>query len=503
MQNNNIVLGLQAFQRGQQARDAGRLAQAAQEFNRALALMPDHPKVLAEFAQLADAVSDWKAAATLYEKLGRVRPQSGYEPFLGRALFHLERFAEAVPLLQAHLARHPDDAEVTHALANSLCSTGRWEEGLVQAEHAFALRPDAKRLDAVLNTLFHLGRDAELGPRVDEALRRYPDSPEIRSMYALHHLKARDYADGFARFADLRWRNNLKAPADGGTPGQWWDGERFDGTLLVTAEQGLGDEIMVSSLFADLVALGQPALIECDARLLPLYERSFPSLRFVPRHQRRLQEAFAAGGNFRKVNGLDLARFFRRDAASFPPRGGWLQPDPARVAALRADYAQRWPQQRRIGLSWKSSRVMEGGASKNVALADFAALLALPGTAFVNLQYGDVAADIAAVRNAGLGEIFIDGHIDSTADIDGLCAQVAALDLVVSTSNTTVHIAGALDVPCLVLLPRTRPVLWYWGYRGERTPWYPSLRLLRNSREDDWQDLLAGVAAGIAAGELP
>lgn len=55
----------------------------------------------------------------------------------------------------------------------------------------------------------------------------------------------------------------------------------------------------------------------------------------------------------------------------------------------------------------------------------------------------------------------------------------------VTTSNTTAHIAGALGVPCLVLLPRTRPVLWYWGYRGERTPWYPSLRLLRNEHEDD------------------
>ncbi|MFZ5530813.1 MAG: hypothetical protein ACOY4U_07170, partial [Pseudomonadota bacterium] len=209
-------------------------------------------------------------------------------------------------------------------------------------------------------------------------------------------------------------------------------------------------------------------------------------------------EAFNQGGSFRRINGLDLVGFFRNGKEKFPDRHAWLLPDAERATALRADYQKRCPGRQLIGLSWKSTRVMEGGAIKNVQLENFAPVLATENTAFINLQYGDVADDINRVRAAGIGDIFIDARIDATNDLDGLFAQVAALDLIVSTSNTTVHVAGALGIPCLVLLPKIRPVLWYWGYQGISTPWYPSLELLRNARDDDWRVLMNTAAARLA-----
>ncbi|MFZ5723005.1 MAG: tetratricopeptide repeat protein [Pseudomonadota bacterium] len=492
----DIQRGLQAYLQAQALHREKRHAEAAKAYNRALALMPEHPGLLAEFAQLALDVQDWKAAEKLYRRLGELRPKSNFEGHLGVCLFRQDRYADAIPWLETHIARNPGDADVLHALANSLCSTGRWEEGLARARAALELKPDDKKTDAVMNALFHLGRIDELDRMADDAIRRFPDSREVRSMYSLHKLKSGDYDAGFRYFADFRWRNNLKVPDDAGIPGEPWNGEKFEGTLLVVAEQGLGDEIMMSSMLEDIQRMGQRVLVECDARLLPLFTRSFPALSFVPRHQKQLQRVYADGGGtgFRRVNALDLGCFFRRNRQRFPERRHWLQPDPARVAALRDEYRRRWPGRRLIGISWKSTRIMEGGAEKSFRLSDFAPVLQRSDCVFFNLQYGDVAADIAGARAAGIGDIQVDSAIDAGNDIDGLAAQTAALDAVVSTSNTTVHIAGALGVPCLVLLPRTRPVLWYWGYRGDTTPWYPSLHLLRNESEDDRGALMRRAA---------
>lgn len=503
MQQNRIALGIQAFQQAQAAHAGKDYEQAAKLYRKALLLMPDNAKVLLEASQLAMAMKDWVSAETLFRKIGKLRPQSNYEGYLGEALFRQGKFAEAIPFFREYLARFPENTDVMHALANSLCSLGQWEEGHAMAIRAQQLCPKAKYLDSVLNALYHMGRVDELEALATEALKQYPESPEIRSMYSLHKLKSGDLAEGFRYFADFRWRNNLDTPPDGGTPGQWWDGKPFDGTLLITAEQGMGDELMASSVFDDIIAMGQKAVIECDARLVPVYERSFPALQFVVRGERKLNEIHDAGGRFRKINMLDLASLFRTAPNSFPARRGWLKADPEKTAGFRSRYRHQWPGKTLVGISWKSTRIMEGGADKGIRLADFAPLLAIPAATFINMQYGAVGEEIAAAAASGCGEIHVDATVDTTNDIDTVFAQTAALDLVVSTSNTAVHIAGALGVPCYLLLPKTRPMLWYWGYRGEHTPWYPSLRLLRNPQEDNWQELMEEVARRVADERTP
>lgn len=487
-----IIQGLQVFQQAQALHAARRYAEAAAAYNRALALLPNHPKVLVEFARLADEVKDWKVAEKLYRHLGKIRPQSNFEGLLGHALFRQDRFADAVPWLHAHIDRHPTDAEVMHALGNSLCSIGQWEQGLEKLRAAHALSPDDIRLDAVMNALFHLARTDELDQLMAPALARFPDSQAVRSMVALHQLKSGNYEAGFRYFADFRWRNNLNVPEHVGIAAPPWDGKVFDGILLVAAEQGLGDEIMMSSMLDALVACGQRALVECDARLLPVFTRSFPALSFVPRHQKKLPQAISdqPGTTFRRIHALDLCRLFRSAPDSFPDRHHWLLPDPARRDALRAQYRLRWPGRKLVGISWKSTRILEGGDGKSLLLEDFRPLLQRDDCVFLSLQYGNVQADIDQLNALVPDALHTDPGIDASQDIDGLCAQIAALDGVVSISNTTVHIAGAVGTPALVLLPRVRPILWYWGYRGEHTRWYPSLQLLRNNSDDSCDDLM-------------
>ena len=124
-------------------------------------------------------------------------------------------------------------------------------------------------------------------------------------------------------------------------------------------------------------------------------------------------------------------------------------------------------------------------------------MLTQPGVRLVSLQYGDCAAELAAIRE-GLGvDVQLDDDVDPLRDMDAFAAQVAAMDLVVSVDNTTVHTAGALGVPVWTLLSDNPD--WRWQRERRDTPWYPSMTLFRPSRPGGWAAVLADAAAALAA----
>lgn len=484
---------LQLFQQGQQLHMAKKPAQAAEAFSKANALLPDHPGILVAYGQLAEEVEDWNATEKIYRRIGALRPNSNFEGKLALSLFKLDRYAEAIPLMRTHLARHPNDPDMLLPLGLALCKEKNWDAALACGKQLEAVRPDDKSMDIILNSLFNLGRRDELDALIESALARHPESPWVQSLYGVHFMKCGDLRRGFSFPLAVRWRYERKNPDYAMAPADWWDGQPFDGTLLVRGEQGLGEEILAASMFNDLVRMGQRCVIDCEPRLLPLFRRSFPTLEFVARFEGNLDRIAASGVRYRRIQSLDLAHFFRRNEV-LEPQSPWLHADTAMMDALRARYRREYPGKKIAGISWKSSREFVGGPGKSIALTDLAALLRLPDYTWFNVQYGDIAADLDAVAALDITPPRVDSAIDATNDIDLLAAQLLAFDTVVSTSNTTAHLAGALGVKCHLLLPKTRPVLWYWGYDGAGTPWYPSITIHRNAREDDWQDLAAAVA---------
>jgi hypothetical protein len=183
--------------------------------------------------------------------------------------------------------------------------------------------------------------------------------------------------------------------------------------------------------------------------------------------------------------------FFRDDISKFPKRARYLTADAARSQAIRASLNLA-PGEKLIGMSWFSKNPRFGG-TKSTTLFDWAPVFAIPGARFVDLQYGDTAADRQAFKGkTGLDLIHVEG-LDLTADIDGAAALTAACDLVVTVSNTTAHIAGALGPPLQVLVPEGMGKLWYWGNNSETTPWYPRARFYRQSVLGDWTPIMGQV----------
>jgi len=246
----------------------------------------------------------------------------------------------------------------------------------------------------------------------------------------------------------------------------------------------VGDEVMFGSMLGDFRSCVGKLLVQLDRRLIPLFKRSLPDdVEFFERGtvvpEDRYDSHIAIGS---------LGQYLRPTLESFEGKGGkYLWADPERIQAMR-EWLSVKEGERVIGLSWRSSNP-ETGAARSLALKDLVKSLQAPGVRFVNLQYGDVSAEIEALeRDEGITVLQCPG-LDTTDDLDGLAALIEACDEVVSIGNATAHLAGALGKKTTVLLPKAPS--WRWLAEGESTPWYTSVALMRRDAKDEsWLPLL-------------
>ncbi|MDF2445583.1 MAG: protein FlbA-like [Moraxellaceae bacterium] len=339
-----------------------------------------------------------------------------------------------------------------------------------------------------------LGNVDEADRLYQEVIEKFPYISSIQYEYALLMLKSGNYAKGFGLYWN-RWKTGLPEfrpceAAELGIP--LWDGKSPVRSLLVGREQGIGDQLVLSALLPAMAAKAENMTVAMDPRLAPMIARSFPGLTVLD-HVLTAEEARQFDAH---IPAADLG-LYALDGIGWTH--GYLKADTGRVQALREKYQRLFPGKKLIGISWKSKRAALG-EEKSVDIQDWRALLAHPECQFISLQYGDVADDLRTAREALGVEIYLDPEIDSFNDIDGLAAQVSALDLVISTSNSTAHVAAATDTPTWVLLPMGSGLLWYWGYRENECTWYPHVRLFRARKPGEWNPVLA--AADQALGEM-
>ena len=277
-----------------------------------------------------------------------------------------------------------------------------------------------------------------------------------------------------------------------------WDGRPADGNLLLWAEQGIGDEIFYSSLLSLLDPERQKISLSADKRLHSIYARSFPKFQLFDRTLVRANVsgqfgAHAPIGNLGHLLGIDEDRMKER---KYP----YLVSDRHRTSQLRQSL---FPGREKpvCGIAWKSGN-KKLGRSRSIDLVNLAPLWAHPDMEFVNLQYGDVASEIALVAQRFGRRIEIAPHIDVFNDMEGLLALIDMCDIVFTIDNLTAHLAGAFGKKGVVLVPRGEGRYWYWG-EDSYSHWYPSLRTVFQDRVGDWSTAIeeAALLAGqIAAG---
>jgi tetratricopeptide (TPR) repeat protein len=274
--------------------------------------------------------------------------------------------------------------------------------------------------------------------------------------------------------------------------------------LLVMGEQGLGDEVLFGNMLPDIIdALGATGqlYLAIERRLTPLFQRSFPKA-VIGAHATYLVDGHTVrGAPFVEDHDVidlwvpvgSMLRRFRRSLEAFPDRRAFLKPDPKRVRHWRKTLAAAGAGPK-VGLLWKSLKQDSVRLRYYSPFEQWAPVLQTPGAVFVNMQYGDCAAEIAEAK-ARLGvDIWQPPGIDLKNDLDDVAALSCALDLTIGPANATSNIAAACGAPVwLISTPGAWPKLGTGRY-----PWYPSVRVFDPPAFNQWTQVMAEVAGALA-----
>ncbi|MBI5444226.1 MAG: tetratricopeptide repeat protein [Deltaproteobacteria bacterium] len=475
---------------------AGAFEEASQHLGASLEIRPGNSDALNNLGGVLQRLGRTDEALKAYQQAVERRPSlAEAHSNLGNLLIETERPDEAIPHLHKALSLRPDFPEAHYNLGTALTRVGRFAEGITHLRRALALRPSYVEAHTNLGSaLTATDRFEEALGCWERALALRPEHPEAHWNRSLALLAAERFREGWVEY---EWGFASKDREQRCFPQPRWHGQPLEGkTVLVLAEQGVGDEIMFASCVPDLTVRGARVILECDRRLAPLFARSFPGVR-VCGAQRSESPAWLLDPETADyhVSLASLPAQFRNDAVDFPTRASFLVPDPERVNLWKTRLSSLGPGVK-VGVSWRGGARADTRRRRTIALSDWAPLLATPNVHFVNLQYGSTAEELAAAKRE-LGIVVHDWEdADPLTDLEGFAAQISCLDLVISIDNSTVHMAGALGVPVWVLLPR--PPDWRWLLKGDTSHWYESVRLFRQREPGQWDDVVERVRTELA-----
>ncbi len=493
------------------------------------AIVPGSPQYLEARLRMATLHANaWRldAAAAALET---IRAQVPAHPLAGLNLGIIRnqqgRHAEAIEILQTLIAIHPGYDDARRPLADSLRSNGDLDAAERVAREVLTRNPrDARMLIVFGRTLYDRGLVAdaqraflavtELAPELadgwtnlnvvsqhlqqldlavragERAIACAPDDAEAHLNLAMSSLMMGDFARGWEEFEwRLRGHKDRAAhPYRDRLP--QWNGEPMPGRrLVISRDQGLGDFMLHARFFADVKRRSEAHLtLEAPLELRDLAGGLGADEIVIGRSEAGRAEDFDAHvplGSIARALDVDEAALRRTPVP-------YLFADPARTQPFRERFAQR-AAKRTVGLVWAGSPGHGSDRFRSCGLAAFAPLADLPGIAWVALQKGAGEADLAAVP-AGMTIDALGAELHSFADT---AAAIAALDLVITVDTSVAHLAGALGAPVWTLLGFES--YWLWQTARTDSPWYPTMRLFRQTEIDHWSGVMEEVRAALAA----
>jgi tetratricopeptide (TPR) repeat protein len=499
--HNNIAGVLQAL---------GKFEEARMHYQRAVALKPDYAAaycnlgvVLQNLGNLAESVSCHEKALLLrpelveahnnlglvlrqqgkleeakahYERAVILRPNyaEGYSN-LGVLLRQLGKLEDSAACLEKALSLRPNSANAFDNLGNTLRDLGRLEESAACHERALALRPgSAKAHNNLGYTQRKQGKLEESRKSFNRALALEPESVDIRWNLCLLDLLEGNYAAGWSGY---EVRNQRKENRPRSFPKPIWRGEPLNGArVLLHSEQGLGDSIQFLRYVPMVQAAGGSVILNVPSALRRL-AKHLPGVDTVTVDE----EPLPPFDWHCPLMSLPLA--FKTTLDSLPRHVPYLTV-PQEV--LRAAENRQWSNQKLcVGLVWSGNPKCTEDQSRSMSLSCVQPLLDLDGLQFFSLQLGTAASQLGATQTPITDLQFAINDLADTA------ALMTRLDLIITVDTAVAHLAGALAKPTWVLVPFAPD--WRWLTDREDSPWYPTLRLIRQPSSGDWDAVIARV----------
>ena len=477
-------------------RDSNRFDEAIQVYLRAIEIKPNIAQVHAsigfvfyqKLVELDDVLDGSNTQNDNSEFHGKVSDSLKVTSYLEKVIQYYQQALEINPVYSA---------EVCNNLGVAYAKMKRFEEAIQQYNKAIGI--NAKYDEAYGN----LGQALHEQKRLEEAISVYQKAIDIGSECTQYHrgygdslLLTGNWKQGWKEY-EWRWKNDkFLAGNERIFPHLTWDGSSLDNTsILVWLEQGVGDQIMFASLLPKLQQQAEQTFVEIEYRLYSIFRRSFHNIRFLIARTQPHPQLLDESIGYQSPIG-SLAQWLLPDEESFPKYHAYLKACQKKTKKFRKKYQQLANGKLLIGISWKSTKSNNDfGKLKSTSLIQWTSLLNQKDCFFVNLQYGDVKSELDEFsKEAGI-LIYQDEEVDSLQSLDDFAAQVAALDLIISTSNTAVHMAGALGKPVWTLLCRVPE--WRWQLDRSDALWYPSMTLFRQSASGNWGSVFERVQTAL------
>jgi len=430
---------------GMALKEKGQTGQAVIECRRAIELKDNLPQAHGNLAGALLEQKQFAAALAACRKALEIKPDfAEAHCCLGSVLWHLDRFDEAFAAWRHATELKQEYPEPHYNMANALRDIGRMDESIAAARRAIGLRADYG---------------------------------EAHFSLALTLLLTGDFRQGFREY-EWRWKMRDQGITHS-FPDPAWRGEDLAGqTILLHAEQGLGDTIQFIR-YAPLVKQhGGRVIVQCQEDLYGLLadypgaDQVIPRGRPLPQFQRHCPL-------------LDIPLALGTDLNSIPSPGPYLNPNLQRVIHWNEAIAAH-KDRLKIGLVWAGRPQHKNDHNRSIALAQLAPLADVPNAMFFSLQKGP-----AATQTPPQGIPWVD-FTEQLTDFAETAALLANLDLVLTVDTSVAHLAGAMGKKVWVMLPFI--VDWRWLLGRTDCPWYPTMRLFRQRTRGDWTGVIQSIA---------
>lgn len=441
-------------------------------------------------------LNQYELAIQFYKRVIQLEPEN-FESWLDlSALFGANaQNTEALYFATQALSLKPTDPRGHLNLGCALSVMGRTDDAHYCFETVLKLSPD--NVSALINIAVIQEKRGEIDAALtslDHALRLTPkgSDAEQQILYSKSYpLLAKGllkegwemYAYGFKPNSKLS-----RAPKRKFNVPQWKGQTLLGKKLLIWREQGLGDELMFSHIVPEAIALCDGVIIECEERLISLFQRSFPSCLVRKQHCDVLSGYPTLDDFDYHIPMGSLTGLFRNDIESFQRGRPYLVPEPIRVQ----DFAQRlkcYENKKIIGVCWRSGVVNADRGSHYAPLSSWKPIFDVENTVFVNLQYGDSSQELQQAREILGVDIIGWADLDLRNDLEGLAALMANLDYVISVGTAVAQMAGALGKHLMLLTTRS------WTLLGQNHyPWFGNTDLFVRDYSQSIESLIPKLA---------
>ena len=468
---------------GNALRKQGKLDEAVNSYLQALRFKPDTAETHCNLGVALHLQGNPTAAVACFQQALRLKPNYAEARHnLGLALARLVSLTEAIDGHHQTLRLEPDCAEAYCSLGVALLQQGMQREAVAYYEQALRLKPNYAQAHSNLGVaLAELGRLKDAVACCQEALRHEPDYAEAHVNVAYFSFLQGNFTEGWPEH-EWRWKRRDISPPAFEQPR--WDGSSLQGqTILLFAEQGLGDTLQFVRYAPIVKQTGATVMVQCPGPLLRLLATCAGIDRLVTEDGE--PPSFQVQSSL-----LSLPWVFGTTLATIPANIPYLSADPD----LRTQWQQRLGviEGFKVGIAWQGNQQHALDQRRSVPLRTFAPLAGISGVRLVSLQKGPGREQLSELAD----RMEVLDLADELVDFADTAALMSNLDLVITVDTAVAHLAGAMGLPVWVVLPLFPD--WRWLLDRDDSPWYPSMRLFRQTAWGEWEGVFKRLTDALA-----